>query len=62
MTSDRPYRRAVRWSAAHDEILAQAGKQFDPEVVDAFRACERELREVQRELSAAYRHGRCASL
>jgi response regulator RpfG family c-di-GMP phosphodiesterase len=53
MTSDRPYRRAVRWSAAHEEILAQAGKQFDPEVVDAFRACERELREVRRELSAA---------
>jgi putative two-component system response regulator len=53
MTSDRPYRRALRWSAAHDEILAQAGKQFDPEVVDAFRACEPELREVRRELSAA---------
>jgi response regulator RpfG family c-di-GMP phosphodiesterase len=53
MTSDRPYRRAGRWSAAHDEILAQSGKQFDPDVVDAFRACERELREVRRELSAA---------
>ena len=53
MTSDRPYRRALSWSAAHDEILAQAGKQFDPEVVDAFRAREPELREVQRELSAA---------
>jgi putative two-component system response regulator len=53
MTSDRPYRRALRWSAAHDEILAQAGKQFDPEVVEAFRAREPELREVRRELSAA---------
>jgi ribonuclease P protein subunit RPR2 len=53
MTSDRPYRRAMSWSAAHEEILAQAGKQFDPEVVDAFRAREPELREVQRELSAA---------
>jgi ribonuclease P protein subunit RPR2 len=53
MTSDRPYRRAQRWSAAHEEIVAQAGKQFDPEVVDAFRARERELREVRRELSAA---------
>jgi len=53
MTSDRPYRRALRWSAAHNEILAQAGKQFDPEVVDAFRAREPELREVRRELSAA---------
>jgi response regulator RpfG family c-di-GMP phosphodiesterase len=53
MTSDRPYRRAQRWSAAHEEIVAQAGKQFDPEVVDAFRARKRELREVRRELSAA---------
>ena len=25
MTSDRPYRRALRWSAARDEIVAQAG-------------------------------------
>ena len=53
MTSDRPYRRAQRWSVAHDEILAQAGKQFDPEVVDVFRACERELLDVRRERSAA---------
>src|SRR4051794_31001705 len=48
MTSDRPYRRAMRWSAASTEILGQSGKQFDPDVVDAFRACERELREVRR--------------
>ncbi len=53
MTSDRPYRRAIRWSAARDEIVTQAGKQFDPQVVDAFRACERELRDVRRGLSAA---------
>src|SRR5436305_8905185 len=30
MTSNRPYRRALPWSAAHAEILAQSGKQFDP--------------------------------
>jgi HD-GYP domain-containing protein (c-di-GMP phosphodiesterase class II) len=53
MTSDRPYRRALRWSAARDEIAAQSGKQFDPEVVEAFRACEPGLRDVRRELSAA---------
>ena len=53
MTSDRPYRRALRWEAARDEIVAQAGKQFDPDVVDAF--CEREgdLQQAQRELAAA---------
>jgi len=53
MTSARPYRRALRWSAARDEIVAQAGKQFDPEVVDAFREREPELKDVQRELTAA---------
>jgi len=51
MTSDRPYRRALRWSAAHEEILAQSGKQFDPEVVQAFREREPILREAHRELS-----------
>jgi response regulator RpfG family c-di-GMP phosphodiesterase len=53
MTSDRPYRSALHWSAARDEIFVQAGKQFDPDVVDAFRECESELRDVQRELTAA---------
>jgi ribonuclease P protein subunit RPR2 len=53
MTSDRAYRSALDWSAAHDEIVAQAGKQFDPEVVDAFRDREQELRNVRRELAVA---------
>jgi response regulator RpfG family c-di-GMP phosphodiesterase len=53
MTSDRPYRKALDWSVATAEILAQSGKQFDPEVVEAFRSRERQLRAVQRELAAA---------
>jgi ribonuclease P protein subunit RPR2 len=52
MTSDRPYRRAVRWTAARDEIVAQASKQFDPDVVDAFLERESELHDAQRELTA----------
>jgi ribonuclease P protein subunit RPR2 len=44
MTSDRPYRAAVPWDAAVAEIVAQAGRQFDPAVVDAFRAREHALR------------------
>src|SRR5439155_3368989 len=44
MTSHRPYRRALPWEAAHDEILAQSGHQFDPEVVAAFLGCEERLR------------------
>jgi ribonuclease P protein subunit RPR2 len=53
MTSDRPYRRAMRWTAARDEIFAQSGKQFDPDVVDAFRDSQSELREMRRELAVA---------
>src|SRR2546427_653720 len=37
MTSHRPYRRAIPWRAARDEIVAQSGQQFDPDVVEAFR-------------------------
>jgi response regulator RpfG family c-di-GMP phosphodiesterase len=53
MTSDRPYRRALRWESARDEIVSQAAKQFDPDVVDAFRELEGTLREVRRVLTAA---------
>jgi response regulator RpfG family c-di-GMP phosphodiesterase len=53
MTSDRPYRRAMKWTAARDEIAAQAGKQFDPDVVEAFRERESVLHDVHRELAAA---------
>ncbi|HET7572568.1 MAG TPA: HD domain-containing phosphohydrolase [Gaiellaceae bacterium] len=53
MTSDRPYRRALSWEVAREEIVRESGRQFDPLVVDAFRACERELRETRSELVAA---------
>jgi putative nucleotidyltransferase with HDIG domain len=36
MTSRRPYRRAVPFSAAKAEIVRQSGRQFDPKVVQAF--------------------------
>jgi ribonuclease P protein subunit RPR2 len=51
MTSDRPYRRALSWAAAGRELAEQSGKQFDPAVVDAFRARERTLRRIRRELA-----------
>jgi len=52
ITSDRPYRRAQSWEAATAEIVREAGRQFDPRVVDAF--CEREarLRRVHYEFAA----------
>ncbi len=36
MTSDRPYRKAMSHEKAVDEILKNAGGQFDPKVVRAF--------------------------
>jgi response regulator RpfG family c-di-GMP phosphodiesterase len=53
MTSTRPYRRALAWGTAREEILAQSGTQFDPAVVEAFREREDALLAVRRELAAA---------
>ncbi len=53
ITSYRPYRDAQSWRVAHREILAECGKQFDPDVVDAFRDREHVLHEIRREFLAA---------
>jgi response regulator RpfG family c-di-GMP phosphodiesterase len=52
ITSDRPYRKARTWEFARIEITEESRRQFDPDVVDAFRASEPELREVAREFAA----------
>ena len=36
MTGNRPYRKPATWEAATHEIAAEAGRQFDPDVVAAF--------------------------
>jgi response regulator RpfG family c-di-GMP phosphodiesterase len=51
MTSDRPYRAALKWEQATDEILAEDGGQFDPQVVRAFSVRERQLRRIFDELA-----------
>jgi response regulator RpfG family c-di-GMP phosphodiesterase len=53
MTTERPYRRAQTWEAATDEVLAQAGKQFDPRVVAAFAQRESRMRRISQELAEA---------
>jgi response regulator RpfG family c-di-GMP phosphodiesterase len=53
MTSERPYRHALPWEDATDEILAQSGRQFDPRVVAAFAAREGRLRRISEELAEA---------
>ena len=52
MTSDRPYRPAQEWDAAGREIVSEAKRQFDPNVVDAFRERQGRLREIHREFAA----------
>ncbi len=51
MTTDRPYRAAQSWDVAVDEIVRERGKQFDPDVVDAFRERDGELRAIGREFA-----------
>ncbi len=36
MTEQRPYRTRVTWEEAADEILTEAGTQFDPELAEQF--------------------------
>ena len=53
MTSDRPYRPARSWEAASEEIVSEAGRQFDPDVVVAFRERESNLSAIRREFPPA---------
>jgi ribonuclease P protein subunit RPR2 len=51
ITSKRPYRDALPWDHALDEIRNGAGRQFDPQVVEAFSSRERRMRRTYDELS-----------
>jgi len=46
MTFDRPYRKAVPFDAAKEEILRLSGSQFDPVAVETFLLEEAALREM----------------
>jgi response regulator RpfG family c-di-GMP phosphodiesterase len=52
MTTNRPYRRAGKWADASAEIVSQAGRQFDPDVVQAFCDIEPRLRELSKQFPA----------
>ncbi len=54
MTSDRPYRKAMPWDEAREEIIRHSGTQFDPAVVEAFLVTFDDwVRERQQEESLA---------
>ena len=52
ITSNRPYRPAQSWMVAHRTIVSEAGRQFDPTIVELFREREFALHEIRRELLA----------
>jgi putative nucleotidyltransferase with HDIG domain len=60
MTSDRPYRKALSFAEAREEIIRCAGKQFDPEMVKLFLEIPEEELRLIRELSLANRQQRAA--
>jgi putative nucleotidyltransferase with HDIG domain len=43
MTSDRPYRAALPFQTARDEIVRWSGRQFDPDVVQVFLSIPEEV-------------------
>jgi diguanylate cyclase (GGDEF)-like protein len=52
MTSDRPYRAAMPWEAAFVELEAETAKQFDPNVIEAAREREPQLRSIYERFAA----------
>jgi len=61
MTSDRPYRRALPWEAARDEIVRHKGTQFDSQVVEAFlQAYDEWVQQEAREKAASIERQRAA--
>jgi putative nucleotidyltransferase with HDIG domain len=58
MTSDRPYRRALPFSAAKAEIIRESGHQFDPKVVEAFLSIPESVWEkIRRDVDREQRSG-----
>jgi len=62
MTSDRPYRRALPFSAAREEIIRESSRQFDPEVINVFLSIPENVWEnIRREVASLHEEGRDSS-
>jgi ribonuclease P protein subunit RPR2 len=61
MTSDRPYRGAMPWEAAFDELEAESAKQFDPNVVEMALEREPRLRAIYDRFAALVPAGEVAT-
>ncbi len=42
LTTNRPYRQASSWTVAREMITVETGKQFDPQVIEAFNSISNE--------------------
>jgi putative two-component system response regulator len=56
LTSKRSYKAAFAHTVAREIILAEAGRQFDPDVVGAFRAAEEDFMRVRSQFSTSSDH------
>lgn len=46
LTSDRPYKKAWSHQKSYDEIINSSGSHFEPELVEAFKRCEEQFRNI----------------
>jgi len=53
LTTDRPHRRRKTHAAAVEAIRRGSGKQFDPDLVEVFLACEKDFKRVARKARGA---------
>ncbi len=58
MTSDRPYRRALPYTVAREEIIRESERQFDPAIVQVFLTIPEETLEAIRQGKRALEPGR----
>lgn len=52
LTTERPYKKPFSHAKSRDIIVAQRGKQFDPDVVDAFISCQDRFYAIRQNHSA----------